>query len=101
MATFLIKQYIHILFKTVTSLSKIRIQRKSNEINKPGVYKLTRGSCRKVYTDQSGRFLILKAYLGTQTPFINVKTDSKHSEHFYLEIHYFNENFEKLQSETN
>lgn len=101
MSSHLRKRGLKIAFKTNNSLgryiknNKDRTQRKY----KSGVYKLTCGSCPKVYIGQTGRNFN-KRHLEHKNSYVKNKTDSTYANHLLEEKHSFSDDFDILHLEN-
>lgn len=100
-SAYLKKLGLNIAYRTNNSLGKIlkNNKDKTDQNNKSGVYKLTCGSCPKIYIGQTGRNF-KKRISEHKNSYIKNKTDSTYACHLIEEKHLFNDNFNILHVEN-
>jgi len=98
--TYLNKRSIDVAYKTNNSLGKWLkdTETKINKNKKSGVYKLSRGTCSKIYIGRTGRTFRTRIS-EHKNSFLKNKTDSTYAEHLIKENHSFNDSFDILHVE--
>ena len=100
-AKHLIKRNVKIAYRTNNTLGKLikNNKTKTKKENKCGVYKLSCGSCPKIYIGQTGRSFG-KRIKEHETSYNKKHSNSHYATHLNNEQHIFNNNFEILHLEN-